>query len=124
MLSAGQCLADLQFAGIFSRRRCIFSDRAWKPVESRNSALQKRQRIFTTALLCYGGCAWDAFGRAGLLDSRFPTCVQLPPIRLETKVAAPHVKELDHAQLCTNESPASLPKLCPYRFSTVLHLWR
>ncbi|CAI8778823.1 hypothetical protein EMIT0P258_10056 [Pseudomonas sp. IT-P258] len=29
------------------------------------------QSFFTTAKLCYGSCAWDAFGRAGFLDPRF-----------------------------------------------------
>ena len=32
------------------------------------------QKFFTTAILSNGGCAWDAFGRAGSMVSGFPTC--------------------------------------------------
>lgn len=48
---------------------------------------------FMAAILSNGGCAWDAFGRAGSLVPGFPTCVQLPPIRLETNVAASRTQE-------------------------------
>ena len=27
------------------------------------------QAFFSSVILCYGGCAWDVFGRAGFLDS-------------------------------------------------------
>jgi hypothetical protein len=29
------------------------------------------RRFFSPGILSYGGCAWDVFGRAGFLDSRF-----------------------------------------------------
>ncbi|QFS53594.1 hypothetical protein FD951_03150 [Pseudomonas chlororaphis subsp. aurantiaca] len=29
------------------------------------------RRLFTPAMLSYGGCAWETFGSAGFLGSRF-----------------------------------------------------
>lgn len=48
--------------------------------------------------MSHGVCAWDAFGRAGFLDTGLPPCAQLSPIRVVTNVAAPHIKESDNAQ--------------------------
>lgn len=41
------------------------------------------------------------------LITGFPPCAQLSPIRVETNVAAPHIKELDNAQNQTVRSLAS-----------------
>ncbi|CAI9003093.1 hypothetical protein EMIT0P44_90055 [Pseudomonas sp. IT-P44] len=46
-------------------------------VTRREKAQQRFHHInsqfFTAVILCYGSCAWDALGRAGLLGSRFTT---------------------------------------------------
>ncbi len=73
--------------------RCQLSDRAWKPVEQwahRRHHSSRLLVLFCASLrvlwrLCAGG-PWVC--RVFLL-SRFPACVQLPPIRLETNVVAP-----------------------------------
>ena len=49
------------------------------------------------AIFSYGGCAWDAFGRAGFLGSRFTTLrTAATPFRVVTKVAAPQTLEQHH----------------------------
>lgn len=48
-----------------------------------SSETQAHQRRTTGAFFMpanYGGCAWDAFGRAGSLCTGLSTHVQLPPI--------------------------------------------
>ena len=51
--------------------------------------------VCTPENLCYGGCARDAFERAGLRDSRFTNLRTAATHSLGNEMAAPHVTELD-----------------------------
>ncbi|MDH4847874.1 hypothetical protein E8E78_15880 [Pseudomonas sp. BN505] len=61
-----------------------------------------------SAVSCYGGCAWEAFGPAGFQVPGSPTCAQLPPkIVWRRSVAAP-------ANLEYHTCPPSIrPKFAP-----------
>ena len=52
---------NIQRSGVVTRRN------------QRNSAFIPNKGIFMPAISSYGGCAWDAPGRAGFLGSRFTT---------------------------------------------------
>ncbi|KAB0504171.1 hypothetical protein F7R14_13960 [Pseudomonas lini] len=58
-------------------------------------------------LMCvfrYGGCTRETFGSAGFSPPRVPTCVQLPPLRLEP---------MEQLKLITGDTQCS--KLLPTR---------
>jgi hypothetical protein len=53
--------------------------------------------FFVPARVSYGSCAWDVFGRAGFLDSRFTTLrTAVTHSCGNESVAAPDIKDVDH----------------------------
>jgi hypothetical protein len=73
---------------LLSLHRCKFSDQVWSPENNAHMcAIIRAADIYVLVVFCYGGCVWDALGRADLLFSVDQACAQSASHRLVTVLA-------------------------------------
>jgi hypothetical protein len=73
------------------------------------------RRFFSPVILSYGGCAWDVFGRAGFLDSRFTNLRTAATHSLgNEKVAVPR----QGARPMRNTNPYEIPLFPQHDFKS------
>lgn len=85
--SSGLNLVGLRFGGIVSKHRCTLSDRAWKPVESRNHRSQ-HWRSFRTRVCVMAAVRGTPSGVPVSLTPGFQPAYSCHPFAWKRKVAA------------------------------------